>query len=167
MIYPLVAKTDPILSKGQDPFDFYNLPINPIDLANSLVETLKHNYGVGLSANQLGLPYRAFAMIGEPYFVCFNPKIVDHGKEEDYMKEGCLSYPHVLCKIKRHTAIKVRFTDPHGTVSTHKFAGITARIFQHELDHLDGINFLQQATQFHREQALNKAKILSRKAKKS
>lgn len=163
----LVAKSDSLLNSPLAAFDFSNPPTDPVKLANLMIEAVKQYDGLGLSANQLGLPYRVFVMVGEPNYVCFNPRIVDIGEEEDYMKEGCLSYPFVYCKIKRKTAIKVRFVDPYGHTVTTKFAGMTARVFQHELDHMDGIDFLSRATKFHREQAFNKAKIAARRAKKS
>lgn len=162
-VWPLVERNHPLLATTLDLFDFSNPPVDPVQLSYEMIATLHHYKGIALSANQLGLPYRVFVMAGEPNYVCFNPKIVDQGTETQYLKEGCLSYPNVLCKIKRPTAIKVRFTIPTNEVVTAKFAGVTARMFQHELDLLDGISFLEKASYYHREQALNKAKILNRR----
>jgi peptide deformylase len=70
------------------------------------------------------------------------------------MDEACLSFPGVTAKIKRSREIRVRFQAPSGAVVTQKFEGLTARIFQHELDHLDGVLFFNRAGRYHREKAL-------------
>ena len=112
------------------------------------------NKGLGLAAPQIGIPYRVFAFTGDPVNVCFNPKIVDKSKEEIYLDEGCLTFPGLIIKIKRSSLIKVRFTMANGETITKKLSGMTARCFQHELDHLNGILFLNRANLYHREKAL-------------
>ena len=155
----LVNQNDPILTTPCEFFDFANPPINPFDLAKDLVKTLYDNNGIGLSANQVGIPYRVFAMRGVPEnFVCFNPKLVQPSEMEIILEEGCLTYPGLLVKIKRPQHIRVRFTTPNGETLTKQFTGMTARIFQHELDHLDGIIFYNKANRYHRDQALRKWK---------
>jgi peptide deformylase len=67
-----------------------------------------YNDGLGLSANQIGLPYRAFAIKAEKIIVCFNPRIVDYSEETIYLEEGCLSYPNLYIKVKRPKKIKIR-----------------------------------------------------------
>jgi peptide deformylase len=64
-ILPLVPNTDPILFRPIDRFDFENPPVDPIYLANCLIATMNHNSGMGLSANQCGLPFRVFVMRAE------------------------------------------------------------------------------------------------------
>jgi peptide deformylase len=155
----LVNQNDPILTTPCEFFDFANPPINPFDLAKDLVKTLYDNNGIGLSANQVGIPYRVFAMRGVPEnFVCFNPKLVQPSEMEIILEEGCLTYPGLLVKIKRPQHIRVRFTTPNGETLTKQFTGMTARIFQHELDQLDGIIFYNKANRYHRDQALRKWK---------
>lgn len=113
--------------------------------------------GIGLAANQVGVPYRIFAMRGHPEnFVCFNPKLVQPSEMVISLEEGCLTYPGLLVKIKRPQHIRVRFTKPNGETITKQFTGMTARIFQHELDHLDGIIFYNKANRVHRDKALDK-----------
>lgn len=153
MILNLVDCNDPILKQELEPFNFSNPPINPLDLVTDLAETMIHNNGIGLSANQCGLPYRVFVMIGSELIPCFNPRIVDMSSETILMEEGCLSYPNLFVKVKRPRRIKVRFADPNGKIRTETFDGLTARVFQHELDHLDGINYQQRANRYHLEQA--------------
>ena len=155
----LVNQNDPALTKPCDVFDFSNPPMDPIELAQNLVKTMYDNNGIGLSANQVGIPYRVFALRGAPEnFVCFNPKIVQPSEMEITLEEGSLTYPGLLVKIKRPQHIRVRFTTPNRETLTKQFTGITARIFQHEMDHLNGIIFYNRANLYHRDQALKKWK---------
>jgi peptide deformylase len=117
------------------------------------------NNGIGLAANQVGIGYRIFAMRAAPEnFVCFNPRIVMPGTDQIVLEEGSLTFPGLLVKIKRSQHIKVRFQIPNGDTLTKQFTGLSARIFQHELDHLDGIIYYQKANKFHREQAMKRWK---------
>lgn len=153
----LVEQNDPILTNECSNFDFNNPPMDPIDLAQSMVKFMYDNNGIGLAANQVGIPYRVFSMRGDPEnFVCFNPKLVQPSTMEVTLEEGCLSYPGLLVKIKRPQHIRCRFTLPNGEVLTKQFTGMTARIFQHELDHLNGIVFFNRANRYHRDKALKK-----------
>lgn len=153
----LVKPNDPILTKPCDVFDFSNPPMDPVELAENLVKTMYDHNGIGLAANQVGIPYRVFAMRGSPEnFVCFNPKLVQPSEMEVTLEEGCLTYPGLLVKVKRPQHVRVRFTGPDGQTYTKQFTGMTARIFQHELDHLDGIIFYNKANLYHKEKALKK-----------
>ena len=89
----------------------------------------------------------------------FNPKIVDMSNETDYMVEGCLSFPGLLVKVKRARKIKVRFTFPNSQIVTKKFEGLSSRVIQHEIDHLNGITFKDRATRYHLEKALKKTRL--------
>ena len=166
-ILPLVHHTDPILKKVAEPFDFKNPPADPAQIAIDLTETMIANKGLGLAANQVGLPYRVFVLTGETVYACFNPKIVSFSEEETYMNEGCLSYPGMVVKIKRPSEIRVRFTLPNGNVVTTKLAGLSARCFMHELDHLDGVVHLNRATLYHRQQAWKTHKAYMKIQKKT
>lgn len=158
MIHKLVPSNDPILKQSVVPFDFSNPPTDPIQLAHDLAETMIENNGLGLSANQMGLPYRAFAIKAEKIIVCFNPRIVDYSEETIYLEEGCLSYPNLYIKVKRPRKIKIRYTEPNGNVVTKQFDGLTARVIQHEYDHMEGITYMQRANRIHLEQAKKKQK---------
>jgi len=118
--------------------------------------------GLGLSSNQIGVPYRLFAMRGSPQnFVCINPRLIHTSTERVLLDEGCLSFPGMIVKIKRPSEIRVRFQLPNGDTQTHKFTGITARVVQHEIDHLDGILYFNRASRYHREQALRRWRNIS------
>lgn len=162
MVYDLIEHDSAILEQELPLFDFDNPPVNPEELARNLLDTMREHKGIGLSANQVGLPYRVFVMEGEPAFACFNPKIVDVSEEIVSLMEGCLSYKGVGVPIKRPAHIRVRFTAPNGNTMTRKFTGMTARIFLHEYDHLQGINFLRKMHPVHKEKALRQLKKYTR-----
>ena len=162
VVHALVKDTDPILSQEMPRFDFDNPAIDPIQLAYDLVESMRHHGGIGLSANQIGLPYRAFAMEAVPAIVCFNPKLVDESSEEILLEEGCLSFPGLGIKIKRSRHIKVRYAEPSGEVVTKKFTGMAARCFLHELDHMNGTKYIDRASFIQKELAFKRQKKLAK-----
>jgi peptide deformylase len=154
-----------ILTTGTLKFDFAEPSTDPIQLSRDLAETLILNQGLGLAAPQIGIPVRAFAMMSEKIIVCFNPRIVDKSDEVIVLEEGCLSYSELFVKVKRPRRIKVRYEEPNGETVTKTFDGITARVFQHELSHLNGICHLDEANKYHKEQALKKWKKLQKDKK--
>ncbi|CAB4162892.1 Def N-formylmethionyl-tRNA deformylase [uncultured Caudovirales phage] len=155
----LVPHTSEILTKLCESFDFTNPPFDPIEFSKDLVKTMYDHNGIGLAANQVGIPYRIFAMRAAPEnFVCFNPRIVQPSEAEIVLEEGCLTFKGLQVKVKRPQHVRVRFQTPNGETLTKQFTGISARIFQHELDHLDGIVFYNRANRYHREHALKKWK---------
>jgi peptide deformylase len=161
-VYALVKDSDPILSQQMPVFDFDNPPTDPIQLAYDLVESMRHHNGLGLSANQIGLPYRVFSMQAVPAIVCFNPKIVDASSEEILLEEGCLSFPGLGIKIKRPRHVKVRYTEPNGEIVTKKFTGMAARCFLHELDHMNGTKYIDRASFIQKEIAFKRQKKLAK-----
>lgn len=147
-----------LLERCKD-FDFVFPPFDPIEFSKELVKTMYEKNGLGIAANQVGVPYRIFAMRGSPEnFVIFNPKIVWESDKQVVLEEGCLSYPGLVVKIKRPEFVRVRFNTPNGETLTKQFIGMTARIFQHEYDHLEGNRFYDKANKFHRDQAMRKWK---------
>jgi peptide deformylase len=165
MKYELVDCNDPILKQPMPLFDFDNPPVDPLDLVSNLAETMLEEGGIGISANQCGLQYRVFVMNADELIPCFNPRIVDTSTEQVYLEEGCLSFPGLYVKVKRPRRIKVRYTEPNGNVVTRTFDGMTARVFQHELDHLDGIAHINRASRIHLNQARKRLKLAKRRNK--
>jgi len=162
----LVHHLDPVLYQETKRFVFTNPPYNPIELANNLIETMIKNNGLGLSANQVGIPFKVFVMWSKEPMAIFNPSIVDTSSKEVLLDEGCLSFPNLHLPIKRPEIIKVRYQDFTGEFKTEKFIGMTARVFQHEFDHLMGIDYTKRANKFHLDRALRKQKILNRQSGK-
>lgn len=163
MIKDILGHNDPILREEMPVFDFANPIMDPVELYTDLAETMRENEGMGLSANQIGVRTRAFVMRAEEIIGVFNPRVVDVSSETVMLEEGCLSYPNLFVKIKRPKSIKVRFTTPDGETSTKTFTGMTARVFLHELDHLDGIAHTSRANRYHLEQAKKLVKKINRK----
>lgn len=145
---------DPMIFQGTEIFDFSNPPIDPVELAYILGDEMIKENGLGIAAPQLGLPYRAFAIKSNPVIVCFNPRIVYYSEQVSTLEEGCLSYPGLAIKITRPQEIRVRYEEPNGGTVTKEFGGMTARCFQHEMDHLDGISFINRAKPHHKQQAM-------------
>ena len=162
-----VSETSPILLSECEEFDFDNPPCDPKELAQALHDKMLKSDGLGLSANQVGLPYRVFVMrTGEKPYAVFNPRVVDVSEKELSMKEGCLSFPLLYLSVKRPDSVRIRFQDETGEMRTEKFIGMTARIALHEFDHMLGKVYTQRATQYETQRALRKRMILKRKVKK-
>ncbi len=130
------------------------------EFAKELVDSMWKNSGLGISANQIGYPYRVFAMRGETKkesMVCFNPKIKDFSPEMNTMEEGCLSLPDVYGKVVRPAHVAISYQNEDGKEEGQLASGLTARVFQHELDHLDGILFTDRMGELTRIRALQQA----------
>ena len=132
MIKDLINNTDTLLSRRVNNCS-YNLDRS--ELAQTLVESMLHHRGVGLSANQIGINERAFAMVSDietmQVIVVFNPKIIKEYNRKETMEEGCLSYPETFLQIERPHSIVVKFEDEEKTVHKIKMEGLMARIFLH------------------------------------
>jgi len=152
MILNLVTPNDPILNQKLEPFD-----PNSIDLeqtVSDMFETMYHHNGIGLSANQVGLPYRLFVMgTPEMELVFINPILRLESEEMVIADEGCLTFPGLYVKIKRPEEIRLVSTNMQGMTEARTYKGMTARIIQHEYDHLEGIDYLKRANRFHLDQA--------------
>ena len=111
-------------------------------LCYDMIETMYANDGVGLSAPQVGILKRIVIMdeSGTPR-VFINPEIRSTSEERCRMKEGCLSVPNVFLSILRYDSIHIRYRDIEGKPQYETFTDLSARILQHEMDHLDGLIF--------------------------
>tara|TARA_B100001057_G_scaffold60567_1_gene53736 strand:+ start:150 stop:587 length:438 start_codon:yes stop_codon:yes gene_type:complete len=118
------------------------------ELTKTLVENMLHYEGVGLAANQIGIWERAFCMIidfkTQETITCFNPKIIKTYGDPVWCEEGCLSYPNETINVKRQERIIAKYEDEDKKVHKLKLDGFLARVFQHEYDHLEGIDFTQR-----------------------
>ena len=143
----LVEPTDEVMNKAPQPFNFEVDGGSAQNIANVLFEKMKQLGGVGLSANQVGLDMRVFVMgLGETKIAVFNPIIIRYGKIEESFNEGCLSYPGIMLSIKRPTKITAAYQDETGNIVEQEFNGLTARIFQHEYDHMNGTDYTHRAS---------------------
>lgn len=161
----LILPHDPLLTTELDHFDFENPPEEPTEIAKKLFDVLNVKNGLGLAANQIGLSHRVFIMRGNPCTLCFNPEITHYSDEQAMMEEGCLTYPDLFVKIRRSENIEAKWTNELGEEQTSVLEGLTARVFQHELDHLNGVNYLQRANPYHVQQAKKLMKKMKRRKK--
>ncbi len=100
------------------------------------------NDGLGLAAPQCGISYQVFVMgTKENKQIMYNPVILSSADEKIADVEGCLSYPGLIIKVPRPTAVQVKWQHVDGKVMEGKFTGLTARIIQHEIAHLQGVLF--------------------------
>ena len=117
---------------------------NRQELADALFEAMKRYGGIGLSANQCGLPFNVFVLGDHPQLekgkkmICFNPKITQTSKETILMKEGCLTFPWLFLSIKRPSWVKVKYENDDKESVEEYLHGMSARVFQHEYDHMEG-----------------------------
>jgi peptide deformylase len=114
--------------------------VGPVErmLIAAMFETMIACRGVGLAAPQVGINEQIFVVdTGNEVFAAINPKIIKIAGSE-VMEEGCLSIPRVLVDIKRAKTVWVEFTDEENRHVRAKLTGLTAKVFQHEYDHLQG-----------------------------
>ncbi|MBT9175443.1 MAG: Peptide deformylase [candidate division WS2 bacterium] len=116
-----------------------------LDIVSDMLDTLNENRGVGLAANQVNILKRIILVDeGEDVFCLINPRLVK-AEGEEIATEGCLSFPKIIAEVKRAKKIKVKGQTLQGKNICKEIEGIVARIYQHEIDHLNGITFLERA----------------------
>jgi peptide deformylase len=108
-------------------------------LTNVMLDRMTEMGGVALSAPQVGLDMSMFVMgIDQARIEVFNPTIISYSKEETLMNEASLTFPGISVIVKRPSSITVKYYNKNGEVQHNDFQGLTARIFQHAYDHLQG-----------------------------
>lgn len=152
----LVPHSHPLLYTETIPFDFENPPLDPEKLFRDLKEAMLKHKGVGLSANQVGLPYRVFVYGGLTIHGVFNPKIVYASDELDEADEACLSFPGLVVPVRRSRIIRVRYSTYNDVVGSKTLEDIEARIFQHEMDHMLGRPFFHNTSKLKLDMAFKK-----------
>lgn len=167
----LVKSTDPILQTTPQRFDFNDPPMDPKQLADDLKKAMLEFRGVGLSANQVGIPYQVF-VAGDPndpdnIITAFNPRIVFQSDQIIPIEEGCLSYPGIFLIVERPSIIRMRYANCNGQVNTYMYDGLPARVIQHEMDHMMGTNFTARVSKLKLERARAHKKKLDRLRQKN
>jgi peptide deformylase len=133
-----------------------------------MLENMVYHHGLGLSANQIGMPVKVFAMRideSDNAIVCFNPEILEESEEMVTMEEGCLSFPLLYLKKRRPEKLTIKYQNVDGDFIETKFEGLAARVFHHEMDHMEGKTFLDGVSQIFLQSARKKQKKLLRKVK--
>ena len=157
-VLPLIPPTDPRLLMQIAPFEDSALEQLKLkdrkELCTIMYDTMVKYGGLGLSCNQVGLPYRMFVMGGHPSIeegkvrYVFNPLVNDVSEESIVYKEGCLSFPFLFLSIKRPKWVSVRYTDENNEEVEETLHSMSGRIFQHENEHMNGYLFTDLVSKF-------------------
>lgn len=143
----LIEPESELLQRPPALFDFEKDGADAEMISNLLFEKMKQLGGAGLSANQVGLDIRMFVMgLDNIKIAVFNPEIISYSEDTDHFDEGCLSYPGLMLRIKRPKTINVRYYNQNNELIETPVEGLTARIFQHEYDHMMGHNFTERVS---------------------
>ena len=168
-VLPILAYPDPRLRKKAKPVDVFDIALSR--LLDDLFETMYDDNGVGLAATQVNIHVRVLTVDpmendGRQPFYLINPEIImREGSMES--PEGCLSVPGAYDKVKRSERIKVRAFDKEGKSFEMSAEGFHAAIIQHEIDHLNGVLFIDHLSSIKRERVRKHLLELSKEKKSS
>ena len=162
----LVLEDDPILRKRCQSFDFDNPQEDPKELTKELIEAMYKYEGLGLSACQIGVDLKVFSMISDDRtIICFNHRITEYSEETTYMREGCLTFPGLWFPVQRAHGVNVTFANEDGENMSATFVQLTAKVFQHEYDHMLGKLYFEYASAYMIRNARKKQNLWQRKRK--
>ncbi|MEZ2346809.1 peptide deformylase [Terriglobus sp. RCC_193] len=163
MIYPIVKYPEPVLQKKAEPVTEFNADLKK--LADDMFESMYAAEGIGLAAPQIGISKRMYIVdlsVGknpEDRLVLINPEIIEkEGKQTE--EEGCLSLPDIRDKVSRHFRVRMRAQDVNGKWFEIDGEELLSRAFQHELDHLDGILFIDRLSRLKKDLILRRIRKL-------
>ena len=172
----LIPPSDPRVQSAVAPFNNDMLKDEGYkdrkELSESMFDTMKKYGGIGLSANQVGLPFNMFVLGDHPELekglkmTCFNPMIISSSVEEETMKEGCLTFPFVFLTISRPRKVTVKYEDENGDLKEGHLDGMISRVFQHEYDHMLGKTFVDGISKMKLDMAYKKAEKQMKKWRK-
>lgn len=162
----------PILEVPDPRLKIVSTPVEKVDdelraLIADMFETMYDAPGIGLAAIQVGVPKRVIVMDlqeeegedGKPVKaprVFINPEILDPSDEQNTYNEGCLSVPDQYADVDRPATCRVKWLDEHGATHDELFTGLLATCIQHEMDHLEGIVFLDHLSRLKRQMIMKK-----------
>jgi len=177
-ILPLIISPDPLLKQVAKEVEKVDAELQK--LMDDMLQTMYHEKGIGLAAVQVGVLKRILVMdvnyesgryenqgCGDSHceevhvedsspIYMVNPKIIKSSAELSTFSEGCLSFPEIRAEIKRPEKVEVEYLDYHGKKQILKADGILATCVQHEIDHLNGITFVDYLSKTKREMLLKK-----------
>lgn len=166
MIRPLIILPDPVLRRLSKPLERVDDSVRK--LADDMLETMYDAPGIGLAAIQIGEPVRMLvidlAKEDEPKApqVFINPQIVATGDEASVYEEGCLSIPDYYAEVERPATLTVSYVDRDGKEQTVEADGLLATCLQHEIDHLNGVLFIDHISKLKRDMVMRKFKKLAK-----
>jgi peptide deformylase len=159
-IKPLIILPDPLLRQVSQPVERVDSELN--QLVDDMLETMYEAPGIGLAAIQVGVPRRLLvidlAKEGEEPapLVFINPKVIRSSDERSTYEEGCLSIPDYYAEVERPATITVSSLDRTGKEVTTEADGLLATCLQHEIDHLDGVLFIDHISRLKREMVIKR-----------
>jgi peptide deformylase len=157
---PIILYPDPILRQAAAPVE--RIDADTLKLLADMLETMYVAPGVGLAAPQVGVSRRIFVMDSakgeEPPAprMLINPEILESGEGRRVYEEGCLSIPDIFAEVERPSSILVRYLDREGKIVEERLSGHAATVAQHEIDHLDGVLFIDHLSRLRRSVLLRK-----------
>jgi peptide deformylase len=172
-ILPIIETPDPRLRTISKPVEAIDAELQT--LIDDMFETMYAAPGIGLAAIQVGVPKRLLVIDlqeeededGKPIKaprVFINPEILETSDEQQVYSEGCLSVPDQYADVERPAVIRARWQDRDGTVREEQLDGLLAICLQHEMDHLEGILFIDHLSRLKREMVLKKLAKFRQKA---
>jgi len=167
-IRDILTVPDPMLKKVSKPVEAVDDDLRA--LMDDMLETMYDAPGIGLAAIQIGVPKRVIVMDIAPregdreprYFV--NPEILWRSEETQPYEEGCLSVPDIYDEVERPARVKLRYLNYQGEQVEEDAEGVFAVCIQHEMDHLDGVLFIDHLSRLKRERAVSKVKKAAKAA---
>lgn len=168
-IMPVYNCFNPVLRQKTKKIE--NIDDKLIEIINDMFETMYNADGIGLAANQVGLDISLFVMDSAAKsdddsnyspIVLINPEIISSSEEKSFYQEGCLSIPKVYEDVERPKEIEVKYYDQDMKEVITMLNALPARIFQHELDHLNGLLFFDRITPLKKALLRNKLKMVER-----
>ena len=187
-ILPIITLPDPLLRKASAPIERVDDELRK--LADDMLETMYDAPGIGLAAIQVGVPLRVLVIDLQPDDpdaepeVCtahgdhhhthqpvkkeprvfINPEIFDPSEELSVYSEGCLSVPEIYADVERPARVRARWQDLDGKAHEEEIEGLLATCLQHEIDHLEGILFIDHLSRLKRQMAVKKLEKLRKAA---
>ena len=156
----IIKVPDPLLRKISDPVERVDSEL--LTLLDDMLETMYEAPGIGLAAIQIAVPRRVLVMDisredeeKQPHFL-INPEIVSSSDELRCHEEGCLSIPEYFAEVDRPASVTVRYIDREGKQCTDEFSDLLATVVQHEMDHLDGKQFIDYISKLKRDRIVRK-----------
>jgi peptide deformylase len=168
-IKPLIILPDPLLRQVSKPIERVDADLQR--LADDMLETMYDAPGIGLAAIQIGVPRRMLVIDvsreGEEKqpLVFVNPEVVASTDERSVYEEGCLSIPDYYAEVERPAIVTVKYLDRDGKEQTVQADGLLATCLQHEIDHLNGVLFIDHISRLKRDMVIKKFTKAAKSAK--
>ena len=165
-IKPLIILPDPVLRMVSAPVERVDADVKK--LAADMLDTMYDAPGIGLAAIQVGEPLRMLvidlAKEGEPPApqVFINPEVLATGADRSIYEEGCLSIPDYYAEVERPASVRVKYIDAQGMAQEIDADGLLATCLQHEIDHLNGVLFIDHISKLKRDMVVKKFKKLAK-----